>query len=127
MSEFYDDYKEWLSTFKLIRETESSEEVEYDSFGNPIEENNEENDNEISVYGILEERRAAFVEIGDRSKSESFKTFICDIYDTLGDPIELKYTDKIKDPSDDKIYRILDINKLLQHHYECQVQIVEVS
>jgi len=125
MSEFYNDYKEWLSTFKVIRETEDSEEVEYDAFGNPKETEN--NENEISVYGILEERRAAFVEIGDRSKSESFKTFICDTYDTLGDPLELKYTDKIKDPLDDKIYRILDINKLLQHHYECQVQIVEVS
>jgi len=35
MSEFYNDYKEWLSTFKVIRETEDSEEVEYDAFGNP--------------------------------------------------------------------------------------------
>lgn len=125
MSAFYKDYKEWLSMFKIIRETpdNESETVEYDEYSKPISSTTEE----ISVYGILEEKRASFVEISDRSKTESFKTFICDLYDINGNEIILKHSDKVKDTETDKTYRILDINSLLQHHYECEVQVLEVS
>lgn len=123
MSEFYDDYKEWLSVFKIIREVEESDSPNYNIYG----ESDSTTPEEIPVYGIIEERTSTFVEISDRSKSEVFKSFICDMYDTVGNPIELKFTDKIKDPSSNKIYKIEDINSLLQHHYECKVQALEVS
>lgn len=124
MTEFYEDYQEWLNLFNIYSEGESSDEEDYDIYG-------ESSDNPpeplFSLYGYIETSRASLTEISDRHSKETFRLFICDTEDTDENTIELKENYRIAKDGTEEQYKIVSINKYLDHHFECEVQRIEVS